>query len=162
MRVRRATVKDVPAVMEVERGVEGLARWSESQYAGMMCEGSAKAALGQCLLVAEQCGAIVGLVGGRHVEGEACAELEALAVVRAQRRRGVARTLMQAWLAWAEDARGATAAMLEVRRSNVAAILFYRRLGFEEAGVRAGYYSEPVEDAVVMRLAMAGAGVGPR
>ncbi len=45
---------------------------------------------------------------------------------------------------------GARKATLEVRRSNAAARRLYARLGFQEAGVRRNYYTEPVEDALVL------------
>ena len=44
---------------------------------------------------------------------------------------------------------GARRATLEVRRSNEAARLLYERFGFTVAGVRHGYYTKPVEDALV-------------
>jgi len=45
---------------------------------------------------------------------------------------------------------GATSLMLEVRRSNVAAQRLYARAGFHESGVRKSYYTQPVEDALVL------------
>ena len=39
---------------------------------------------------------------------------------------------------------------LEVRKSNTAAINFYKRHGFFEAGLRKNYYREPLEDAILM------------
>lgn len=45
---------------------------------------------------------------------------------------------------------GARKATLEVRRSNAAALKLYERLGFTVAGVRNNYYSNPVEDALVL------------
>jgi ribosomal-protein-alanine N-acetyltransferase len=47
---------------------------------------------------------------------------------------------------------GARRATLEVRRSNEVALRLYNRLGFRVAGVRRRYYSEPVEDALVLWL----------
>jgi [ribosomal protein S18]-alanine N-acetyltransferase len=47
---------------------------------------------------------------------------------------------------------GARRATLEVRRSNEAARMLYERFGFTVAGVRADYYSKPVEDALVLWL----------
>ena len=41
---------------------------------------------------------------------------------------------------------------LEVRRSNAAALRLYRRFGFRAVGVRANYYAEDQEDAIVMLL----------
>ncbi len=39
---------------------------------------------------------------------------------------------------------------LDVRRSNLAALRLYQKFGFDPLGVRRNYYSEPVEDAIVM------------
>lgn len=39
---------------------------------------------------------------------------------------------------------------LEVRKSNEKAIRLYERLGFENVGVRPGFYTSPKEDAVIM------------
>lgn len=51
----------------------------------------------------------------------------------------------------AESARmGAASATLEVRRSNTAALRLYAKAGFIEAGVRRNYYTQPVEDALVL------------
>jgi ribosomal-protein-alanine N-acetyltransferase len=47
---------------------------------------------------------------------------------------------------------------LEVRRSNVRAIAVYERHGFQQVGVRKGYYPATRagrEDAIVMTLALA-------
>jgi len=45
---------------------------------------------------------------------------------------------------------GARRATLEVRRSNDAALKLYERLGFRVAGARRNYYSNPVEDALIL------------
>jgi ribosomal-protein-alanine N-acetyltransferase len=45
---------------------------------------------------------------------------------------------------------GARRATLEVRRSNAAARRLYERLGYFVAGVRRGYYTNPVEDGLVL------------
>jgi [ribosomal protein S18]-alanine N-acetyltransferase len=47
---------------------------------------------------------------------------------------------------------GASSATLEVRRNNVAARRLYARAGFYEAGVRRNYYTQPVEDALILAL----------
>ncbi len=50
-----------------------------------------------------------------------------------------------------ESARmGVDCATLEVRRSNTAALRLYAKAGFVEAGVRRNYYTQPVEDALVL------------
>jgi len=51
-------------------------------------------------------------------------------------------------------ASGIGEAFLEVRPSNLAAIRLYQRLGFEQIGIRRGYYQAPDgrEDAIVLKL----------
>jgi len=72
-----------------------------------------------------------------------------LAVLPERRRARVGSALLRRVLE--EGARlGATRTTLEVRRSNGAALRLYEQFGFSEAGVRAGYYSNPVEDALVL------------
>lgn len=72
-----------------------------------------------------------------------------LAVLPEFRRRGVGSALLERALA--EGVRlGARRATLEVRRSNDTALRLYSRAGFEVAGVRPAYYTQPVEDALVL------------
>jgi ribosomal-protein-alanine N-acetyltransferase len=47
---------------------------------------------------------------------------------------------------------GAKEVVLEVRATSVGAIALYAGLGFEEVGCRPGYYVNPADDAIVMRL----------
>ena len=74
-------------------------------------------------------------------------------------RRGIATALLR------EAARrGLDLAMeeftLEVRRSNTPAQAFYKKHGFRETGVRAGYYVDNGEDAIIMAGPLAGQGIG--
>jgi len=70
---------------------------------------------------------------------------------RADRRRaGIGRALMETMLAYGRE-KDARRVFLEVRRSNAPAIALYRKLGFEELGVRARYYPDG-EDALEMVL----------
>lgn len=70
----------------------------------------------------------------------------------ASRKRGAARALMGALIRHAET-RKVRLVLLEVRRSNRAAIRLYRAFGFSAMGVRRGYYADG-EDAVEMMLSM--------
>jgi ribosomal-protein-alanine N-acetyltransferase len=67
-----------------------------------------------------------------------------------RRRRGVARALMTEAVTYARG-RAIKHVLLEVRRSNGAAIALYRAIGFFAMGVRARYYPDD-EDAVEMVL----------
>jgi ribosomal-protein-alanine N-acetyltransferase len=75
-------------------------------------------------------------------------EIHDVAVHPAQRRRGLARALLARAMELAA-ATGAEVAHLEVRAENAAAIALYRQVGFEQVGRRAGYYTSPVEDALL-------------
>jgi ribosomal-protein-alanine N-acetyltransferase len=72
-----------------------------------------------------------------------------LAVLPEIRRQGVGKRLLEFVLEKGVEL-GAKRATLEVRRSNNAARVLYERFGFTVAGVRAAYYSKPVEDALVL------------
>jgi len=90
---------------------------------------------------------IVGFCSFWHVADEL--HFNNLAVLPAWRRRGVASAIL--WRVLAKGAElGATRAILEVRRSNHAALALYERFGFTVAGTRRGYYTSPPEDAFVL------------
>jgi ribosomal-protein-alanine N-acetyltransferase len=82
-------------------------------------------------------------------------ELHVLNVATAPelRRRGFARALMDEALAYAARER-VRLVLLEVRRSNRAAIKLYRGLAFTVLGVRPRYYSDNDEDAIEMILSL--------
>jgi ribosomal-protein-alanine N-acetyltransferase len=72
-----------------------------------------------------------------------------LAIRPELRRQGLATQLLGCVLQSAADA-GGERATLEVRRSNHAARRLYEGLGFRVRGVRADYYTEPAEDALIL------------
>ncbi len=75
-------------------------------------------------------------------------------VTRVQRRRGgLGRHMLGAVIDEAGQA-GCMQVLLEVAASNTAARGLYEVFGFESVGVRRGYYTRPLDDAVVMRLAL--------
>lgn len=92
-------------------------------------------------------GQLIGFCGCWFVFDEL--HINTLAVADQFRRRGHATRLLRFVLTEAA-AVGITQATLEVRRSNVAALRLYDRLGFEIRGVRSDYYTQPVEDALIL------------
>ena len=72
-----------------------------------------------------------------------------VAVRPEHRGKGFGRALVESALAHGRAA-GALTALLEVRRSNLAAQRLYLRLGFVQVGERLRYYSHPDEDALVL------------
>jgi ribosomal-protein-alanine N-acetyltransferase len=94
--------------------------------------------------------AVVAFVVTWHVVDEI--HVLSLATRPDVRRRGAARALMDEVIAFAR-ARGVKQLLLEVRRSNRAAIALYRSLGFHASSVRVRYYADD-EDAIEMVLAL--------
>ena len=72
-----------------------------------------------------------------------------VAVLPQWRGHGVGTRLLQHVLSEARRL-GATRATLEVRASNHGALRLYDRLGFYVAATRRNYYSNPVEDALIL------------
>jgi ribosomal-protein-alanine N-acetyltransferase len=67
------------------------------------------------------------------------------------RHRGIARSLVSTALQTGVS-QSAHRAVLEVRASNRAAQALYQGFGFSQTAVRPKYYTNPVEDAVLMEL----------
>ena len=74
-----------------------------------------------------------------------------LAVIESMRHRGIARSLVTTALETGLS-HSADRAMLEVRASNGPAMRLYQGFGFRQTAVRPKYYTNPVEDAVLMEL----------
>ena len=79
------------------------------------------------------------------------AELANLAVAPDRRGRGLGARLLDHLLGVARERR-IVSVFLEVRESNAVARHLYAGRGFQEVGVRRGYYESPREDARVLEL----------
>ena len=91
---------------------------------------------------------VVGYVGSQSVlDG---ADVINLAVSNEYRRQGIARQLMLQLEEKLKE-KGVWMLALEVRVSNVAAICLYEALGFRQVGRRPRYYTNPREDAYILR-----------
>jgi ribosomal-protein-alanine N-acetyltransferase len=157
LRIRAAGAADLADVIAMERAIAEAPHWAETEYAAIVranrdvdgMEGTVK----RCLLVAEAGERLLGLAVGK-VDGSgegSLAELESVVVEVATRRAGVGRALCGAVVAWCRE-QGAAALELEVRAGSDGAIGLYTGLGFVVVGRRGGYYREPADDAVMMRL----------
>ncbi len=123
--------------------------WSANDFADCLASGIP-------FLVAEQQGAVAGYVIAHGAGDEG--EILNLGVAPAHQRHGVGRALVEQVLALLARA-GARVVFLEVRESNAVARRLYQSLGFAEVARRARYYRRPVEDAVILRTAVATDGV---
>ena len=147
-RARTADLNDLTAIHAIEQ-----ASFSDPWSAATLAE-TISSQTDRCV-VAEVGSEVVGYAILRRVGPEA--ELLNLAVHPARRRQGMGDALLAEVLR-ALDADGGDTVFLEVRASNIAAQTLYRRHGFLPVGRRRGYYSAPLEDAVLMRRAPVGGG----
>ena len=99
-------------------------------------------------LVAVEGEKVVGYVGSQSVMGES--DMMNVAVHPDFRRQGIGERLILELIDQLEN-RGNHSLTLEVRASNVSAIALYRKLGFEQVGLRKNYYRNPKEDALILR-----------
>jgi [ribosomal protein S18]-alanine N-acetyltransferase len=130
--------RDVPAIMSIQSACPEIAQWAARDYL-RVTEGDMAG------WVAEE-HELTGFIVARRVASDL--EILNFAVRPEARRRGVGAALLRGTMAWGATF-SAEKAFLEVRISNLAAIRFYERSGFELTGRRPRYYSEPVEDALV-------------
>ena len=93
---------------------------------------------------------VAGYAGMMFLPGGLQADVLTIAVARAYWGRGIGSALLGALLQ-AAVGRGCTEVFLEVRKDNPRARGLYLRRGFEEIGVRRGYYQPSGVDAIVMR-----------
>lgn len=139
--LRPAVLGDLSRLVEIQRLSLEAAQWREQDYRQLLT----RAGAAQCV-VSELLGELAGFVVFQQLAPDQV-EILNLAVSPAQRRKGVGRRLLDHVLGL-----GAAEVFLEVRAGNERAQAFYRQAGFHPAGRRPGYYRNPAEDAVVMRL----------
>lgn len=98
-------------------------------------------------LVASLEGRICGYVGIKAVLDEA--DIVNVAVDPSMRRRHIGKKLLQHLLCHAKES-AISHIFLEVREKNLPAICLYEQAGFQKAGIRKNYYSNPTEHAMIM------------
>ena len=137
---RTMTMDDVEAAAELERACFS-SPWSARAFAESIRDKNI------VYVIAVRDGELVGNCGLRSVAGEG--EITNVAVRADVRKQGLATKLLQELMRRGE-ALGVKAYTLEVRCHNIEAITLYERLGFRSEGIRPGFYTDPVEDAVIM------------
>lgn len=135
----------LPAVLDVERRAYAFP-WTEGIFRDCL-----KAGYAGWALQSRDEGTLLGYAVMSMAVGEA--HILNLAVDPLRRREGLARFLLAHLLQVARAAH-CTLVLLEVRRSNKAAIRLYQGFGFQQIGTRRGYYPghEAREDAFVLAL----------
>ncbi len=135
------TAKHVEQVAALEK-ICFSAPWSENAITGELSNPLS------LWVVSVEGDKLVGYVGSQTVLGEA--DMMNLAVDPAYRRQGVGTGLVSALVDMLKE-KGVYCLTLEVRASNQQAINLYMGAGFSQVGRRSNYYSNPREDALILR-----------
>lgn len=139
---RKMVSEDVPAVYEIELATFP-APWTldsfyyevhENQYA-------------HYVLAIDEDNNIIGFCGMWMVID--AAQITNVAVIEAARGRGIGEGLMREVMRIARE-HTMEVMSLEVRVTNTVAQNLYRKLDFQDGGIRKGYYTDNGEDALVM------------
>ncbi|BHH86326.1 hypothetical protein LA52FAK_46150 [Desulforhopalus sp. 52FAK] len=91
---------------------------------------------------------VVGWCASRYLAPEA--ELLKIAVSVELRKHGVASSLLSCLCNLLSE-KGVETLFLEVRSQNQSALSFYKKTGFLQTGERIGYYSDPVDVALLFQ-----------
>ena len=145
--LRRASVEDVTAIMELETGIFANDAWSASTMRQEIASRNCYYLVAFRPETPTQVAAYAGLLSP---QGAREADVQTIAVAKDARRGGLGRLLMLALINEARQ-RGAREVFLEVRADNPGAQSLYDSLGFEQIAVRDNYYQPDGVDAIVMR-----------
>lgn len=134
------TEDDLDQVLEIS-STSLKESWSLDSYSKELSNPLAK------YLVAKDDSKIVGFAGLWAIIDEG--HITNIAVHPNFREKGVGTILLQSLIDHSKDW-GCNSLTLEVRSSNVAAKMLYKKFDFLEEGIRKNYYSDNEEDAIIM------------
>jgi len=148
LQFRQMTAEDIKAVLEIEREC-ALSPWSFEGYKDELSRNDSK------LIIAENKSGnvyeIVGFAAVRLITSAKEGEILNIAVRPDFRKQGVGTFLLKE-IEGSLKRNRIERIWLEVRKSNPAAQHFYLRNGFEFSGERKNFYTNPPEDALLMKL----------
>ena len=144
MTIRDMHAQDIPDVLEIEQLAYEHPSWTE----GLLKQAQSSS---KYTVVIEQQSTIVGYGIVSYVVGEA--ELLNICITPAYQGQGLSKVLLGHLIEHAQKSDN-TDMYLEVRASNKPAISLYEHFGFNEIGIRKGYYpaNGGREDAILMAL----------
>lgn len=137
MIVGPAVIDDVARVAALDAELFGPAAWSEALVEAELTHAR--------LVVARDGTEVVGYAAWSDSTEDA--ELLRIGVAQERQGRGIGAMLLEAFIAGCEAER----LLLEVATTNLAALTLYRRHGFEDLGVRRGYYADGSDALVLAR-----------
>ena len=141
MIIRKAELADIPRLVELSSETHTASQWNAQQFLRLI-----NASEKLCLVADEEDRAYGFAIAGIAADEM---EIENILVAESHRLRGWGRELLQRLLDHARE-HAIKKVFLEVRESNLPAIMLYRSFGFRETGRRKDYYSNPTEDALML------------
>jgi len=148
IRIVPMTRAHVDALMAFERDMFGTEAWSRASYLAELADTD-----NRYYVAAEgPAGELLGWAGVLVVADTA--EIVTVGVIPTARQAGTGRRMLDLLLAEAVR-RGAREAFLEVRVDNASARAMYAAAGFQEVGLRKGYYAGGKVDGVTMHKVLA-------
>lgn len=139
--VRGAEERDIKEMAALDQ-ICFAAPWSEESFAHEILKNKLA-----YYIVAEIDGHLVGYVGSWLIVDEG--HITNVAVHPDFRKKGIAKAMMVVLLDGSAEV-GINSHTLEVRPSNEAALTLYGGFGFQEDGLRKGYYEDNGEDALIL------------
>ena len=140
MTIREMTFEDLDQVMEIENENFTVPWTAEGFFTYLL-------RMDALFLVAEEGEKILGYCGVIMAADEG--DITNVSVKKEQQGHGIGKELVSELIRRTKEM-GVTALFLEVRESNQAALGLYEKMGCERMGIRKGYYTDPVEDAITM------------
>jgi len=148
LRFRLMRLEDIPRVHEIDLLSFSLP-WPEKSFTYELTQNPSALCLVAELIPPEAESVIIGMSVVWIIVDEA--HIATIAIHPEFRGRGFGKSLLAETLRQSIK-RGALLATLEVRRGNLVAQQMYRKYGFKIAGMRAQYYRDNNEDAVIMTV----------
>ena len=139
-KIRDMTFDDIEEVVCIEKENFSVP-WDENGFFSFMIRE------GTFFVCAEENGRITGYGGMVSAADEA--DITNICVSKDRRNSGIGTAIVKSLFEKGRE-NGIKKIFLEVRKSNLAAVSLYEKLGFERLGVRKNYYEAPVEDALTM------------
>jgi N6-L-threonylcarbamoyladenine synthase/ribosomal-protein-alanine N-acetyltransferase len=149
-RIRRATAADLDRLVALEAVVFASDAWPEALWRSEL---ESPHTFYLVVETADASAEVVGYAGLLSLPGGHDGDVQTIGLAESARGRGLGRELMRRLHEEARR-RGVHEMFLDVRVDNPVAQSLYRSFGYEEIGVRKGYYQPDDVDALVMRLGL--------
>ncbi|WP_294975622.1 ribosomal protein S18-alanine N-acetyltransferase [uncultured Leuconostoc sp.] len=143
--LRRAHIADIDMLVNIEEAVyAGTAPWLLRDFLSELSRPNVR-----LYLVVERNEQVIGFAGVAYQRDQRDMHITNIAIVPVWQNKGLGTLIINELLDFSSQL-GVDTMSLEARASNRSAIVLYTRLGFQQSGIKKGYYIGDHEDAVSM------------